>query len=196
MSDPTHHNAAHPPAGGDHSGHPGGPDPAVVATGHETADATARSILVFAVSMTVTLLVVVGMTAVMFAAFRWYENKSEAVEYAPSPLAGLRDVPPSPPLQPSPPHQLLDYEDMASMRDQYNVLEHSAGSQQMSDGKVHNRIEVAAAIELIAQRGLPRDTATHIPAPQGTEPSGPTEYGNGGRGSPLARRPPRASRRR
>jgi hypothetical protein len=150
------------------------PDPAALAHGHELKDAAPTSILVFTISLTVTLAVVVAITLGLFYFFTDTEDQQTNAEAAGSPLADMRSPSPGPPIQPSPAHESLPYEDTARLK---------VESDEMADYKTHDRMPVEAAIKLLADQGIPANTATDIPAPTGPAQSVPTPYSDGGRGS-------------
>jgi hypothetical protein len=161
------------------------PDPAALAHGHELKDAAPSSILVFTISLTITLVVVVAITLGLFYFFTDTEDQKTNAEAAGSPLADMRAPSPGPPIQPSPAHETLPYEDTARLKLEYDRLASSYGSDEMADHKTHDRMPVDAAIKLLASQGIPANTATDIPAPTGPSQSVPTPYSDGGRGSPT-----------
>src|ERR1700683_2880788 len=141
--------------------------------------------MIFGITLVVTLAVT---TLFAIAIFGWFQSHADDVnkaDYASSPLADLRSAPPSPPLQPSLGHETLPYQDEEALKAEYNRLVGTYGSEKMADSQIHNRMPVEAAFQLLIAGGLPHDTATDIPSPQGAAPSMPTPYGVGARGEPT-----------
>ena len=153
--------------------------------GFEYTDADPRAILIFSISLVVTLAVTTLIAIALYGMFQEHADSSNAAEYAPSPMATLRSPPASPPLQPSKGHETLPYQDSELLKAAYAQLAGTYGSELMADNAVHNRMPVEAAFQLLMTEGLPHDTATDIPTPQGNGPSMATPYGTGGRGLPT-----------
>jgi hypothetical protein len=150
---------------------------------HEITDAQAGGLVVFAVCMVVTLAVVVLITLGLFYAFTYHEDSAQDAEFAASPLVSQRSPSPAPPLQPSKGHETLPFQDAVTLRAENDRLAGTYGDDVMADNAVHHRIPIEAAIALMSSDGVPTNSATDIPTPQGTAPSMPTPYGEGGRGA-------------
>lgn len=150
---------------------------------HEISDAHTGGIVVFTICLFITLAVVVVITLGLFYLFTDYSQETQDKEYASSPLASLRSPSPAPPLQPSKGHETLPFQDAVTLRAEYDRLAGTYGDDMMADNQVHHRMPVEAAIGLLASDGVPSNTATDIPTPQGPAPSVPTPYTEGGRGA-------------
>lgn len=159
------------------------PDPLSLQAGHEVSDATARSILFFLIYLTITLAVTVAITLGLFYLFTGMADREADTNNPVSPLADQRPPSPAPPLQPSPGHLTLPYQDWIALKAEYDRLARTYGDDVMPDNQVHNRMPVAAAMQILAEQGIPENTAVDVPTPQGPGQSMPTPYSNGGRGS-------------
>jgi hypothetical protein len=167
------------------------PDPASLARGHELADARPGAIVGFTIYLTVTLIVVVLITLGLFYIFTGVADREVAKEYVSSPLDDQRPESPAPPLQPSPNHLTLPYQDSIALKAEYERLSRTYGDDVMADHTTHERIPITAAISILADQGIPSNTATDIPTPQGPGQSVPTPYSGGGRGyAPDVAAPP------
>lgn len=161
-----------------------GASPESIAAGHETTDADPKNIVLFVIWLTVSVVISVLITLVLFWEFTSTEEAATQAEFASSPLLEQRPPPPSPPIQPSAVHPATELMDRQEYFAEYNRLAGSFGQETMADHQVHDRIPVDAAIALLAQNGLPPGpAATDVPAPQGVGNSMPTPYSEGGRGS-------------
>jgi len=152
--------------------------------GHELTDASTKGIFLFVLSLSASLIVVVFLARILFESYARTEDRANQTGVRDSPFNAERSVSPSPSLQPSIGHETLPYQDTAAMKLEYDRLAGTYGRQSMADHIVHERMPVEAAMKLLVERGLPHDTATAIPVPQGAAPSLPTPYSDGGRGSP------------
>jgi hypothetical protein len=157
--------------------------PESIARGHEVTDASVRGIFIFTVTLFLTLLVSVAITLALFYMFTGSVDQTHKEQYAPSPLAENRPPSPAPPLQPSPGHLTLPYEDFQDLKAIWVRLANTYGDEVMADHHVHDRIPIQAAFDILAKQGLPENTAVNIPSPQGSAHSMPTPYSPGGRGS-------------
>jgi hypothetical protein len=158
-------------------------DPLSIKAGHEVSDAMAKSLVLFTVYLTITLVVIVAISLGLFYMFTDTAQQENDTQYAASPLADQQPPSPAPPLQPSPGHLTMPYQDALALRAEYDRLSATYGNDMMADHAVHERIPVAAAMGILADQGIPENTAVDIPTPQGPGPSMPTPYSEGGRGS-------------
>jgi len=157
-----------------------------IAAGHETTDAEPKNIVVFTIWLTVTLVITIGITFVLYGVYNNASQASNDSEYtgAPKDLVLQRALPPSPPIQPSGIHLATEQQDTTHFFDEYRRLAASYGKDTMPDHQAHDRIPVDAAIQLLAASGIPSGPSVKdIPAPQGPGKSMPTPYSDGGRGS-------------
>jgi hypothetical protein len=157
--------------------------PDSIARGHETTDATPNSILWFSIYLTVTLAVTIVISLLLFSAFAQTADTNTKADYPTSPLASSRPPSPAPPIQPSPGHETLPRQDITAYLEDYDRLSRSYGNELMADNTAHDRMPVEAAMQLLAQNGIPAGAATDVPTPQGPANSVPTPYSPGGRGS-------------
>jgi len=155
-----------------------------IAAGHEVTDATPKNIVLFTLWLTVTLVVVIAITLSLFYTFNTTEEDAAEQQFPTSPLDVDRPPSPAPPLQPSPGHQTMPYQDTQSFLAEYTRLAGTYGRDTMADHQAHDRMPVEAAMKILAQDGLPPGPAVlDIPTPQGPGNSMPTLNGDGGRGS-------------
>jgi hypothetical protein len=155
-----------------------------IAAGHEVTDATPRNIVLFLVWLSVSLVVVVAITLSLFYTFNQTEEDAAVQQFPGSPLDVDRPQSPAPPLQPSPGHETLPYQDWQSYLADYTRLAGTYGQDTMADRQVHDRMPVEAAMKILAQDGLPPGPAVlDVPTPQGPGNSMATPYSEGGRGS-------------
>jgi hypothetical protein len=162
-----------------------GASPESIAAGHETTDAEPKNIVVFTIWLTITLVVTIAITYGLYGVYNTGSQNDNNQEFAATPLDDQRALPPSPPIQPSGIHRATELMDTTHYFEEYNRLKGSYGSDMMADHQVHNRIPIEAAIQLLAQSGVPAGpAAADIPAPQGTGKSMDTPYSDGGRGMP------------
>jgi hypothetical protein len=164
-------------------GQPTGPSAESLARGFETTDAAPGGLLVFTISLTITLAVVICITLGLFYMFNNEVDRSTDKEFTTSPLWTQRSPSPAPPLQPSKGHETFEYQDTAAFLADYDRLSHSYGSDVMADHAAHDRMPVDAAMLLMGQDGLASvPPATDVPVPQGVGNSMATPYSPGGRG--------------
>jgi hypothetical protein len=170
-----------------HVNKPQPPPPETIAAGHETTDATAKALVIFMISLAVTVVVIVLIGLGIFTMMNTTDESN--AEYPSSPLADQRPPSPAPPLQPAlgdannPLHETMPYQDWSALKAEFVRLAGTYGNDEMADHKMHNHMPVEAAIDLLAENGIPSNTAVDIPAPQGVGNSMPTPYSDGGRGS-------------
>ena len=161
------------------AGHAGAPaaDESHVATGHETSDANVNAMVTFAITMVVTLLIVVGIAGLLFEFFRTQSDSGNSIIHNDSlqgsieidPNTIKQPIPDGPPLQPSAADPLQDYQELAQMNSINTIRANSYRENElMPDGKVHTHIPVEWAIKLMVAQGLPQNNATNIPVPVGT----------------------------
>jgi hypothetical protein len=113
---------------------------------HEEKDVGAKAVLITAAAF---LPFCVLMALVVFVLFGFFERTRPEAEV--SPLAPTRELPPNPRLQ------VYPRVDLQEMRTRENVLLHQYAWIDKDKGIV--RIPIERAIELIAQRGLPKTPA-------------------------------------
>jgi hypothetical protein len=167
-----------------HAGKPAGPSAESLARKFETSDAKPGGLLIFTISLTITLAVVIAITLGLFYAFNNEVDQSTQKEFTTSPLWTQRSPSPIPPLQPSKGHETFEYQDTNAFMADYDRLSHSYGADVMADHASHNRMPVDAAILVMEQDGLAAiPAATDIPTPQGGGNSMATPYSSGGRGT-------------
>jgi hypothetical protein len=166
--------------------------PESIAAGHEVTDASTHALLIFTITLAVTLVAIVLIALGLFYMFAGDVDSKLATENAGSPLSALEAPSPAPPVQPAlgdknnPLHETLPYQDWNALKSEYD---HLAGTYSGDDDKVmadhqaHNRMPVDAAIDILADQGFPTNTATDIPTPLGSGTSSSTPYSDGGRGS-------------
>jgi hypothetical protein len=115
-----------------------------IATGHELRDLSPRSIAIFALSLAVTIVIVLWVT---YELFQHYSTVITKTETPPSPLSYSREPVPEPHLL------VIPGRDMKTMREaEDSILNHYAW---VDREKGIVRIPIKRAIELLAQRGLP-----------------------------------------
>lgn len=132
---------------------PGRPGP-----GHETRDTSFRSLVIFGVSLFVSLVVVLVVAAELFRYFATEQSLGPPA----SPFASARVLPPAPRLQVGPHLDLQRYQ-----RSQQELL-NSYGWVDKNTGIV--RIPIDRAMDLLLQQGLPaRSTAGNQEKPPGKQ---------------------------
>jgi|SRR5919198_279483 hypothetical protein len=111
---------------------------------HEQTDLSPKNIALFGISLAVTIIVVLGISYLLFDHYAAVQIKSQA---PPSPLSHTREPTPEPRLAVHP------GQDLKAMRAAEDSLLKSYGWIDRERGIV--RIPIDRAIEILAQRGLP-----------------------------------------
>ncbi len=115
--------------------------------GHELRDLSPKNIALFAVALTVTILLVLLVSYELFRRFATIEMRAQI---PPSPLTYTREPAPGPHLQVNPTRELKE---MRAAED--SVLNHYGW---IDPDKGIVRIPIDRAIEILAQKGLPART--------------------------------------
>jgi len=160
-------------------------DPAAIKSieaGIELSDVNPTGLVVFAITLFVSLIIIIGASGLIFEVISRHEN--EASRVANSTVLNPPDqrplVPLGAPLQPSQEDPQMDWQELAGMKATNNYIESTLSDTPvpMMDGRAHTRIPVKWGIELVAKDGLSQfeNKATDIPVPVGTAISHPTEY--------------------
>jgi len=118
------------------------PSPAHESHGHETRDASIRGLVIFGLSLFVTLVLVLVLSARLF----WYFARVQSLGPPASPFAHFRTLPPTPRLQADP------RRDLQRFREGQRELLSSYGWVDKNAGIVH--IPIDRAMDLLVQRGL------------------------------------------
>jgi hypothetical protein len=135
---------------------------------YETEDITPRSVARALVILVVSTVVVV---ALLFPLFLWLRSRAERADPPPPPMGRM-----DPGRQPAEPRlQTTPVQDLAAVRQGDQELLTSYGWVDEQNGVVH--IPIDAAMQMIAQRGLPPAAgaapAMPITAPEGGAPASP-----------------------
>jgi hypothetical protein len=131
--------------------------------GHELTDVQPSPILIFAISLLVTLAAVYLLGWVALAALDRVENSDHARMFPTHPLLEVfHSMPPEPRLEPEPSHDVLPRVDLAEVRAQEEALigPHAWGWVDPSHHFAH--IPIQTAMDLAVEQGLP----TLLPATQ------------------------------
>ena len=137
--------------------HPGSHGPGGSGAGHEQSDADIGPILKFAVGLAGLIVFTMLLMGWLFDSF---SARAAKADMAPSPMDALRQPPPLPRLEVSPPANLK------LVRAAEDELLSSYGWIARPAGIV--RIPIDRAMERLVEKGLPARSAT--PAPEGTGP--------------------------
>jgi len=117
------------------------PSPAHESHGHETRDASIRGLVIFGLTLFVTL----GLVLVLSARLFWHFAKVQSLGPPASPFAHLRTLPPVPRLQADP------RRDLHRFRESQRELLSGYGWVDKNAGIVH--IPIDRAMDLLVQRG-------------------------------------------
>ena len=153
-----------------------------VAAGIELSDVSPANLLVFVVTLFVSLIIIIGLSGLVFEVVAHHEDEASKVANSTvlNPPGGQSLVPLGAPLQPSQADPRQDWQELAEMKATNDYIEDtlSAKAVPMMDGEAHTRIPVSWGIALVAKEGLSQfeNKATDIPVPVGTGISGPTKY--------------------
>ncbi len=134
-------------------------------SGHETSDLKPRTILIFGIALSVTVLVCLAIANWMFQYFAAVQTASSPPL---SPLA-KQEAPPGPHLQAQAP------EDLRKFRAEEETTLNSYGWVNQQAGTV--RIPIDRAMQLLVQRGLPTSGPPAEPAAGAKTPPAPSQKG-------------------
>ena len=146
--------------------------------GYELTDVNPNSLVVFAITLFVALIIIIGASGLIFEMMREHADEANSEQQKNQLTGGNSIIPLGAPLQPSQADPRMDWQELQEMKAANDRIEDSLSttSVPMPDGHSHMRIPVAWGMKLMAKDGLPENTATDIPVPVGTGVSGPTEY--------------------
>jgi len=116
---------------------------------YERRDVNFRGAYIFAISLAVTLIIIIFAMRGLFA----YYSEAQTLGPPPTPFKTVREIPPAPRLQPAP-KQDLEHE-----LEQQQQLLNSYGWVDQDAGKV--RIPIDRAMDELLQRGLPTRPRTN-----------------------------------
>jgi hypothetical protein len=157
------------------------PNPPETAAGHETHDPAPSPVLIFVVSLVVTLVVV---HLLAWWALGWLRNDGESTNrmtFPPNSIAGaMPTTPPDPRLEPEPSHDVLPLADLIEVRarEQSLIGDHAWG---WVDSSHHfARIPIEQAMNLAVERGLPDSLPATQPSMGPYMPPASTLHGPGG----------------
>jgi hypothetical protein len=139
-----------------------------IAKGYEPHDVKLRGIVIFTIVLGITILIALGVSWVIVQAL---DAANTSHDQAASPYAQPSDAPMPTPLQPSPPHQKLDSEDVQEMRETAWKALTSSGITETG----RKYISIDSAIEQVSAKGV---IETRVTANETT--MSPFQNGGGG----------------
>lgn len=137
--------------------------PESVSSGHELSDVQPRPILIFAVSLLVTVGIVYLLGWGALSILDRIENSDHTRAFPSHPLSeAFHSTPPEPRLEPEASHDVLPRVDLAEVRSQEEALIGQNAWGWVDSSHHFARIPIQAAMDLAVERGLP----TVLPATQ------------------------------
>ncbi|MGA2441197.1 MAG: hypothetical protein ABSH08_09565 [Tepidisphaeraceae bacterium] len=161
--------------------HPNPNPPESAPMGHELRDAAPLPILIFAVSLVVTLVLVHLVARGALNLLQSNQDAADRIAFPTHPLSGVMPtVPPEPRLEPEPSHDVLPRVDLVEVQARERALigQHAWGWVDSSHQFV--RIPIEQAMKLAVEHGLPNVLPATRPSTQPFMPPASALHGPGG----------------
>jgi len=161
--------------------HPTPNPPESAVAGHETRDPAPSPVLIFVLSLVVTLVVV---HLLAWWAMGWLKNAGESANRAtfpPNPIAAVMPTtPPDPRLEPEPSHDVLPQADLTEVRAREQSLIGDHAWSWVNSSHQFARIPIQQAMDLAVERGLPDSLPATQPSTGPYMPPASALHGPGG----------------